>query len=529
MSELRKSKTNEQKESVSNESEKAAQTDPLILYPYEHLFPNVLPHPIHTYKQDIKSYNMTEEYMQPDSLKNPYDILDNYIQHACDKVKYTTLCNEDGKQKKKAEDEISILKAELGMLHNQVQFERHRREMLGDRNRRLLGKTKSSQILEETNKALKDQLIMRESEITTLRDQLEQVRREKHEVEEERAANAKQRDKEIEKLVKENGQLKQSNLELENQVIRQKRDETNARSEINKLQSALFKSKSEIDVLLGKAEGKVKAEAELVNLRKEVLLLGELLHRSREQMSKASFGESEQERLFRVAYQNQISQMETALNSAKSEMEVARGRAQDLEAMVIKKDEVIAAQKVLHEKILEEYDAKKPEAEEAYNNLLVQNLQLEQRILELNNEIDRSASGMRSRQGQGGGHHRVTSSGSLSSQSNRSLIASPTSPGYGDISGSMSGVFSGHGKSKVTTVTANVDMPPPRQLAVPRVEKSSFIIGSPPSSSDGGSIGSANSALIQRALSESGGPINLESGPLTHRGQGCRRQSQGIK
>ena len=127
MSELRKSKTNDQKESVSNESEKAAQTDPLILYPYEHLFPNVLPHPIHTYKQDIKSYNMTEEYMQPDSLKNPYDILDNYIQHACDKVKYTTLCNEDGKQKKKAEDEISILKAELGMLHNQVQFERHLR------------------------------------------------------------------------------------------------------------------------------------------------------------------------------------------------------------------------------------------------------------------------------------------------------------------------------------------------------------------------------------------------------------------
>ena len=38
---------------------------------------------------------------------------------------------------------------------------------------------------------------MRQSEITTLRDQLEQVRREKHEVEEERAANAKQRDKEV--------------------------------------------------------------------------------------------------------------------------------------------------------------------------------------------------------------------------------------------------------------------------------------------------------------------------------------------
>ena len=38
---------------------------------------------------------------------------------------------------------------------------------------------------------------MRESEISNLRDQLELVRREKHEVEEERAENAKQRDKEV--------------------------------------------------------------------------------------------------------------------------------------------------------------------------------------------------------------------------------------------------------------------------------------------------------------------------------------------
>ena len=95
----------------------------------------------------------------------------------------------------------------------------------------------------------------------------------------------------------------------------------------------------------------------------------------------------------------------------------------------------------------------------------------------------------------------------------------------------MSGVFLGQGKSKsgrFATTTENVDMPPPRQLHVPLVEeKSSFIIGSPPSSSDGGSIGSDNSALIQRALG-SGGPINLETVPLPSRHQGIRRLSQGI-
>ena len=154
--------------------------------------------------------------------------------------------------------------------------------------------------------------------------------------------------------------------------------------------------------------------------------------------------------------------METALLKAKSEMDVAKGKAQELEALVLKKDLIISEQKTLHNQIMvcnldtvkvfmgelmyrnqetpnlyqlilklqEEYDAKKPESEEAYNNLLVQNLQLEQRILELNGQIARSPSGMRQRRGnQGATHHRVTSSGSLSSQSNRSLVVSPTSPG----------------------------------------------------------------------------------------------------
>ena len=56
----------------------------------------------------------------------------------------------------------------------------------------------------------------------------------------------------IEKLVLENGQLKQSKLELEDQVTRQEKELTCANAEINKLQSSLFNSMSEADVLRGK-------------------------------------------------------------------------------------------------------------------------------------------------------------------------------------------------------------------------------------------------------------------------------------
>ena len=49
-----------------------------------------------------------------------------------------------------------------------------------------------------------------------------------------------------------------------------------------------------------KAEGKLKAEAELVNLRKEVLLLGEIQRKCREKMSTTRLGESEQVKLMLV-------------------------------------------------------------------------------------------------------------------------------------------------------------------------------------------------------------------------------------
>ena len=59
-----------------------------------------------------------------------------------------------------------------------------------------------------------------------------------------------------------------------------------------------------------------------------------------------------QQRLFRVAYENQIAQMETALLKAKSEMDVAKGKAQELEALVLKKDLIISEQKTLHNQIM---------------------------------------------------------------------------------------------------------------------------------------------------------------------------------
>ena len=48
--------------------------------------------------------------------------------------------------------------------------------------------------------------------------------------------------------------------------------------------------------------------------------------------------------------------MESVVLKAKSELDVAKGKAQELEALVIKKDQVINEQKALHNQILVSYN-----------------------------------------------------------------------------------------------------------------------------------------------------------------------------
>jgi hypothetical protein len=52
------------------------------------------------------------------------------------------------------ETELKAVKEQLTLLNIQLQFERHRRGALADRNRRLLGKSRSNRALEEHNSAL---------------------------------------------------------------------------------------------------------------------------------------------------------------------------------------------------------------------------------------------------------------------------------------------------------------------------------------------------------------------------------------
>jgi len=276
-------------------------------------------------------------------------------------------------------------------------------------------------------------------------NQLERVRHEKHEVEEDRAANAKQRDKEIERLVQENNRLKQEKGELEEATRRQDNDLAKASDEKMKIEHACFSALTEVDMLKKKESHRVRAETEAKELRRETLLLGEIVRKFRENASLApQIVANENEKHLTNTYRNQVSQMETVLASQTNELDALKAKLKGLEDQLAHKENVIEEQKRLLEEAREASSDNKMEFESLYKDVIMINMQLESKILELNSQLTMSgpingkgynSTGRPVRSSSihtGGGIPGVGGSGTLerpgSNTSSRSSAVSPTSP-----------------------------------------------------------------------------------------------------
>jgi hypothetical protein len=145
-----------------------------------------------------------------------------------------------------------------------------------------------------------------ESEVSVLSDQLEQLRVEKHTSEVNRVKMEQERDLEIEDLSSDKSGLKLAKSELEDLTRRQSDDLKSARSEISKLEAALFNAKTEVTRLEKKEDLRQLTEKELIEARKEVLLQGELLRKYREKLDKPVASALEHANLYKEAFRQQM-------------------------------------------------------------------------------------------------------------------------------------------------------------------------------------------------------------------------------
>ena len=217
-------------------------------------------------------------------------------------------------------------------------------------------------------------------------------------------------------------------------------------------------------------------EAELVHLRKEILLLGELQVKYKEKLQRIPSSVAEkQEALLLQAFEEQIASMEGAVATKSVELEAAKAKVGDLEQVVAKKEATIAELKRMVKRVQDE-NRENLETVEAANAALVETqIQLETQVEQLKAQT---------------------------------LIAPAVRRG---------GVASGGGPSFRfgATASASVDIHRGRAAAAGAEVKTSstldsgdekpFVVGSPPLSS-----GSETGSEVRRMLSAGRRLINLE-------------------
>lgn len=375
------------------------------IYPYECFLLGILDQKEQTSEQKANQHSS-------DSRISPTSMLDRYVDICARASSFSNDGNKaranstKTKHKKRsteenAEDEIGDEESSdtdhgnqlLQLMQMQLQFERQRREVHAERNRRLLGKLRDSRALEEHNNALSDQVKMLEREVECLKVELEKSKRDTHEAEERhREALHHLQIKCIEEQ-RQNQLLKDRNESLELVLKGEQKKVVECEQQTRSAEAALFDAGHQLKEALKAANRGKELERTLDTVQKKLLLLGEAQLKLQESVGGKSPKIKQEAILIQKAYAEEVTNLRRQLESRTSLVEALRVRLVELENKEIRKEaQLVELQRLLQE-TKDQHESELNAVESKYKAQLEINLLLEGRILELHGTLESATCG----------------------------------------------------------------------------------------------------------------------------------------
>ncbi|KAG1714353.1 Hamartin [Nymphon striatum] len=238
----------------------------------------------------VSSCQTVSEAQRSFSLKH-FEILENYLLLGSDIHCSTVPLTSSGLTHwthfggQPPPDEIKILRDQIQLFQYQLVYERYKREIHAQRNRRLLSKAKDAKALVEQNIAMKDQLELQEKEVQHLRNQVKQFQNQIKELNcaENNESNlllSKLRD-----LTRENENLKFSNGKLRELLVSHTDENNKLKEELKHTKGQCFDIKKEIGIMQEHITFNSRLKSQIDTLNQELMLMGELHQRYREKYS----------------------------------------------------------------------------------------------------------------------------------------------------------------------------------------------------------------------------------------------------
>lgn len=243
------------------------------------------------------------------------------------------------------ENELKTARDQLSLLHLQLKFERQRREVHAERNRRLLGKSRHNRWLEDHNSALRDQLALLGKDVECITKDLEKNKAESRQNESRLQERIKHWQDKYAISENQNRELKSENERLVFELSQSKAAAVTTAKEFQQVEGMLFSLGNELKEATAQASAGEQLKSQVEYLQKELILMGELLQKYREKISHFTLQSDEKNSILHEYYVEEVRNLNGLVDLKTSALEAGKNRINELEVLLAKKDSLIADQK----------------------------------------------------------------------------------------------------------------------------------------------------------------------------------------
>ncbi|KAM6316441.1 hamartin isoform 3-T10 [Podargus strigoides] len=324
---------------------------------YEHLFEVALPKTAYLFvgKKTEELLKKAKGTQDDDCMSStsPVEVLDRLIQQGADA--HTKELNKLSLPSKSADwthfggsppsDEIHTLRNQLLLLHNQLLYERFKRQQHALRNRRLLRKVIKATALEEHNAAMKDQLKLQEKEIQALKLSLQKEQARYHQFQEEHENIVAQLHSQIRQLQHDREEFYNQSQELQTKLEDCRNMIADLRLELKKANNKVCHTELLLSQVSQKLSNSESVQQQMEFLNRQLLVLGEVNELYLEQLQHKHTDTTKEVEMLHTAFRKELEKAKLCVQQQSQRLDASQKRIAELESQLAKKDHLFLEQK----------------------------------------------------------------------------------------------------------------------------------------------------------------------------------------
>ncbi|KAM3912296.1 hamartin isoform 1-T2 [Leptodactylus fuscus] len=349
--------------------------------PYEHLFELALPKTASFFisKKTEELYKKfrgsNEETEESSTSVSPAEVLDRLIHLGADA--HTKELNKLPLPSKSADwthfggspptDEIHTVRNQLVLLHNQLLYERFKRQQHALRNRRLLRKVIKVTALEEENGTMKNLLKMQQTDLVVAKQSLIQEQVRYRRLQEEKDTVVTQLHSQIRQLQHDREEFYNQSQELQTKLEDSRNTIADLRSELKLSNNKVCNTELKLSQVSQKLSNSESVQHQMEFLNRQLLILGEVNELYVEQLQHKNTNADKEVEMLQVAFKKELEKARCMVVQHSQKLESAQKKIVELEAQMAKKELLFQEQKKFLEDIKLKHRGQLQAAESKYN------------------------------------------------------------------------------------------------------------------------------------------------------------------